>query len=185
MVKIQGTLLEIFETGAGTGLKIGLEHSLNFLPGQYFHAVDVPQNEILPQIFYPLAMRIQTLSVFPLRAGKWLVGQEFSLRGPLGNGFHLPLSAARIGLIGFGQSQAVPLLPLAHTLLAAGKEVALVSDAPLQGLPMALELLPADQMKEVALWADTLAICTRREDIPELLNRFGDRSSRKTIEVLL
>jgi NAD(P)H-flavin reductase len=185
MAKIQGKLVEIYETGAGTGLKIGLEHGLNFLPGQYFHCVEAATNEVLPNIFYPVEMNNQTLSVFPYRAGKWLVGQGLHLRGPLGNGFHLPVNAERIGLIGFGRGQALPLLPLASSLLAAGKEVALVSDAPLQGLPMALELLPTEQAKEVAVWADALALCANRSAIAQMLTLVETRNSRKTTEVLI
>jgi 2-polyprenylphenol hydroxylase and related flavodoxin oxidoreductases len=185
MAKIQGKLVEIYETGAGTGLKIGLEHTLNFLPGQYFHCVDKAGHEFLPNILYPLEIERQILSVFPLRSENGWVGQELTLRGPLGNGFHLPANAERIGLIGFGKAQVLPLLPLARSLLAAGKEVTLVSDARLQGLPMALELLPAEQRKEVVAWADALALCVHRSEVSALLANIENRSSRKTVEVLI
>ena len=125
------------------------------------------------------------LALIVLRTCNWQIGQTIQLRGPLGNGFHIPAPAERIGLIANGAGKAACLLPLAETLLAQGKEVALVTNTPAQGLPMALEILPADQAQEVAAWADMLAFCAERTEIPELIEKYAQKRSRNPAEVFL
>jgi NAD(P)H-flavin reductase len=185
MARIPGKVIEIIEAGEDIGLVLGVESKLTFSPGQYFQASETIPSSVLPYVFYPLQRTEKTLSVIPSRKSNWYPDQEISLRGPLGNGFHLPSTVTKVGLVAFGQAKTTSLLPLAETLLAAGKEAALVTDLPVQGLPMALEILPSEQAAEVAGWADALAICALPKDIPELMRVFSKEASRKSVEVFL
>ena len=182
---MNGTIIEISETAGELILQVALEKELFPLPGQYFSIRSDDPCAVLPVSAYPVFASGQIMSLLPDKAERWHAGQEISLRGPLGNGFSLPVSAGRVGLIGLAQKQALCLLPLARVLLDAGKEVALVSDAVLQGLPMDLEILPGEQAIEVCAWAETAAFAVGWEEIAALLNRFRFESSRKTIEVLV
>jgi NAD(P)H-flavin reductase len=177
--------MENWKNGAETSLRVAIPGKVNFQPGQYFLGITPLQAEALGQVFYPLEVAERFLTLSPMYGGKWFAGQAINLRGPLGNGFRVPASAERIGLIGYGQSKLASLIPLAKTFLVAGKEVALVTDLPVQGLPMALEILPTEQAAEVAGWADALAICAQPKDIPELMRVFNKEASRKSVEVLL
>ena len=185
MARIEGTISEIFETGEGTGLGIRVQNPVNFQPGQYFQGMSTVPGEVLPLTLYPFQITGQVLFVMPSRASTWWVGQEIRLRGALGNGFHLPAAAERIGLVNYGKGKALGLLSLAEALLSTGKEVALVTNAPLQGLPMALEILAADQAKEVADWSDAMAFSAVTEEIADLIGRFGWLGLRKSVEVLI
>jgi NAD(P)H-flavin reductase len=185
MAKMNGTIVEISEIAGELILQVALEKELFPLPGQYFSIRPDDPCAVLPASAYPVSAHGQVLSLLPDKAEQWHSGQGISLRGPLGNGFSLPASAGRVGLIGLAQKQALCLLPLARTLLDAGKEVALVSDAVLQGLPMDLEILPGEQVIEVCAWAEAAAFAVRREEIAALLSRFRFESIRKTIEVMV
>lgn len=185
MHSLFGKVSELFEMGESAAVLVDLNHSVLPLPGQYFKATANHANTVLPVTAFPLDAGGNRLALLPESAQAWYLGEELNLRGPLGNGFHLPVAAERIGLVSYGHSNVACLLPLANVLLAAGKEVALVTDAPVQGLPLAVEILPGDQAEEVAAWADALAIWAGPQDIPALLHNFGKESSRKTVEVFI
>ncbi|MHC1740324.1 MAG: hypothetical protein AB9897_04355 [Anaerolineaceae bacterium] len=185
MANLQGMITDIIETGGEMAAQVRLNRAIFPLPGQYLQAKVVQGSEAMPVTVLPVDSGGEGLRILPLTPQNWHVGDQINLRGPLGNGFHLPTGSEKIGLVSFGQGKAAPLLPLAQVLLASGKEVALVTDSPLQGLPMALEILPGDQQVEVAIWADALAICAGRQDIPDLLKRLGREASRKAMEVLI
>jgi len=185
MARVQGIINELFETGEGQGISVGLATPLNFVPGQYFRAAVDGSDEVLPQIFFPIQKNSLNLTLEPLREGRWQPGQEISLRGPLGNGFQMPAAAEHVGLISFGSANAALLLPLAVALLAEGKEVALATAAPLRGLPPALEVLPPEQAQDVTIWADGVAISAWRNDLGQVIERFRGNGSRKLIQVLV
>ena len=185
MAKVNGTIIELSESGGELILQTALEKQLFPLSGQYFSIRSNDPCDVLPASAYPFSTLGQVLSLLPNTAARWYAGQEISVHGPLGNGFSLPASAGRIGLVGLTQKQALCLLPLARMLLDAGKEVALVSNAVLQGLPMDLEILPGDQAIEVNSWAEATALAVDREEIGALLSRYRFESARKVIEVLV
>lgn len=185
MARVQGIINELFETGEGQGISVGLATPLNFVPGQYFRAAVDGSGEVLPQIFFPIQKNSLNLTLEPLREGRWQPGQEISLRGPLGNGFQMPAAVEHVGLISFGSANAALLLPLAAALLAEGKDVALATAAPLRGLPPALEVLPPEQAQDVTIWADGVAISAWRNDLGQVIERFRGNGSRKLIQVLV
>jgi hypothetical protein len=185
MTKVTGTIIELSDLGGEEVVRVALEKPLSPKPGQYFTALAKGDVDFLPRTVFPISWGGEQLQLLPYSKQTWHVGQEISLHGPLGNGFSLPDGAGRIGLFGPTQKQALSLLPLSNMLLDGGKEVALVSDAYLQGLPLDLEILPGDQTLEVSLWADASAFAIERNEITELWQRFRFESPRKTNEVLI
>lgn len=185
MARNQGTITELVETGEGWAIQIRLQSTLNFLPGQYFRAATAEESDVLPHSLFPIRKEGLQLTLRSVRDGRWQVGQEIHLRGPLGSGFQLPAGVEHVGLISFGAASAAVLLPLAANLLAEGKEVALATASPLQGLPPALEVWPIEQVQEVVAWADAAAISALRTDLEPLLEQFHRNGPHKVIEVLL
>ena len=168
MATIRGRIIEIFVTGEGNGARIALERPIQAIPGQYLHASIFGQASILPVSLFPIDDGGEELRVVLPAAPEWLPGQEITLRGPLGNGFTLPSTPSRIGLLALSSGVAACLLPLAQKALMAGCEVALVTDAPLQGVPAAVEVLPLGQLEEVCSWADNLSIAILRDELDKL-----------------
>ena len=95
-----------------------------------------------------------------------------ALRGPLGQGFSLPENARRLALISLAESPA-RLLPLASQAVKEHLAVALFTDAPLAGLPAALEIQPLSALSEALSWADFIALELPLGALPELRPRLG------------
>jgi hypothetical protein len=93
-----------------------------------------------------------------------------ALRGPLGQGFSLPENARRVALISLAETPA-RLLPLASQAVNEQLAVALFTDAPLIGLPAALEIQPLAALSEALTWADFIAIELPLGSLPELRQR--------------
>lgn len=97
----------------------------------------------------------------------WHPGTRLRLRGPLGNGFTLPVLSRRVALVVFHASPAY-LLGLIPVSLAQGASVALVCDSPPGDLPADVEIHPMAALMDICAWADTLALVTSRPFLPEL-----------------
>jgi NAD(P)H-flavin reductase len=93
----------------------------------------------------------------PALPATWQPGTQLSLRGPLGHGFNLPPAARRVALIAFGNTSA-RLLALLEPALAQKAALTLLTDAPLPGLPSAVEISPLAALPETLRWADYLAL---------------------------
>ena len=99
-------------------------------------------------------------------------GTMLELRGPLGKGFSLPEHARRAALIGLAETPS-RLLPLAIQAVNRQTAVALFTDAPLTGLPAALEIQPLAALAEALSWADFIAIDLNLQALPELRQQLG------------
>jgi hypothetical protein len=105
--------------------------------------------------------------VAPPTPGSWTPGAHLTLRGPLGHGFNIPASARRIALVAFDSSPR-RLLALLDLALKQEAAVTLVSESPLDDLPLQVEIQPLQALSEVCSWADYLAFDTTKESIPKL-----------------
>jgi dihydroorotate dehydrogenase electron transfer subunit len=94
------------------------------------------------------------------------------LHGPLGKGFSLPENARRVALIGLAETPA-RLLPLANLAVNRQIAAALFTDAPLTGLPAALEIQTLAALPEALSWADFIAIDLTLQALPELRHYLG------------
>ncbi len=139
-------------------------------PGQYLMAATStnPDAALATPLFSAGACQAGFYAAPPLPA-HWLPGTELKLRGPLGHGFSLPVSARKITLVA-ADGNCARILALLEPALAQKAAVLLLSDQPPNGLPTALEILPLSALPESIPWADYLAISLQRERLPEILS---------------
>ncbi len=153
----------------------------NLIPssGQYLLAGDT-SNAPLPVPLFHTDSTPQGGSMAPWRhfiaaapiPDSWNPGLELHLRGPLGHGFTLPLSARRIGLIAFDISPA-RLKGLIRPALKQGAAVVLVCDSNPDNLPDDVEVQPMSSLHEIVEWADYVAFAVARENLNQLRERLG------------
>jgi len=140
-------------------------------PGQYVLAHSDDSNSLLPaSLFYTDSAAEGFLaSAFPLEG--WSPGQEIFLRGPLGRGFELPVSARKVALIAF-DDPPLRLRGLIKPSFRLGAAVVLVSDLIVERLPDEVEIQPLSALAEVLAWADYAAFDVARGNLPRLREKF-------------
>jgi len=150
--------------------------------GQYLLAdsrSDQPAALILfPRESTPAGFRSAPIEGFHLQPGARLLA-----RGPLGHGFSLPSAARKVALFAFDDSSARlrGLIPMALRQNAA---VVLLTNAAEEDLPEAVEVQPAQALRDVLQWADFLAIDISRERLPELKKALAG-SNLPAIQILV
>ena len=104
----------------------------------------------------------------PSVPGSWIPGMDVHLRGPSGNGFHLPHEARHIALADAGGGSG-PLLALAWVALQKNCSVVYFGGLgdPAQ-LPSAVEAYPLESLGDVRDWADYLAVAVPLDALPDL-----------------
>ena len=110
-------------------------------------------------------------------AEAWKPGDVLALRGPLGRGFSLPVSARRVGLIAF-DSPPSRLRGLIPPALRQDASVVLLCDLSADHLPDVVEVQPVSALKEIIQWADYLALDAERANIKALVERLGKATPR-------
>lgn len=165
--EIVETYLEISGGMTQVGARITCPPNLRPAPGQYLAASAAGLQEPLPAALFPAGLEGDELIVAPPIPPGWTTGTHLSLRGPLGNGFRLPAAARRVALLGLEDSPA-RLLPLAFQALSRQASVALYARYAPPGLPLEVEILPLDQVKDALSWADYLAVDVDRGELSSL-----------------
>ena len=163
MTIIDGRLVE-FQTSV-RGMRraiIQIETEIEWEAGTYFQVIDnTPIESSIPVTLYRGGLESQTLSnllyIAPPFPDYWQLGTRVKLRGPLGTGFKVPLSARKIGLLAWGTSSE-KLLPLIPLVLKQKAEVVLLADTPTDNMPTEVEIGPLSQSKEILDWADFIAM---------------------------
>jgi hypothetical protein len=144
-------------------------------PGQYLLAyADGSDAPLAASVFVARVFADGFLAAPPVPS-TWIPGTCLNLRGPLGHGFNLPVSARRVALIAFDDSPA-RLLPLLDLALKQGSSIALVCETPPDDLPLQVEVQPLRALSDVYHWADYVALDAARESLPGLRESFGLRS---------
>lgn len=140
-------------------------------PGQYLLASDASDSPLPVPIFYTDSAPKGFIAAAPV-PDSWNPGHEIYLRGTLGRGFTLPLSAQKVGLVAFDDapSRLRGLIALALRREAA---VVLVSDIAVDTLPDDVEVQPMSALIEILEWADYLAFDAARENLPGLREHLG------------
>lgn len=156
MVMLTSELLEIRQEDDALSGWLAWPGAPRPIAGQYLlaRAVDVPA--ALPAALYACGWQEGRVQVAGIPAG-WQVGAPLALRGPLGRGFSLPASAARVALAALSAHPA-RLRLLMQAALARGASVAFYADAVPPGLPDEVEVLPLNLLPEAPAWADYLAV---------------------------
>lgn len=162
-----GRVLELVLANEYRYARISCAENLIPSPGQYLLASD-DSTSILPvPIFYTDSAAEGFISTAP---DTWHPGQTLFLRGPLGRGFSLPLSARKAGLVAFDDSPA-RLRGLIRPALKQRASVVLVCDSSADDLPDEVEVQPLSVLEEILKWADFSAFDVSRENLPGLKDR--------------
>lgn len=132
-------------------------------PGQYLLASHDPGAPLPIPIFYTDLASGGFIAAAAVPAD-WSPGLALHLRGPLGRGFTLPVSARRVGLVALDGSPAY-LQGLIRPALEQGAAVVLVCDSLVAALPDEVEAQPLALLDEIIEWADYLAFGVGRENL--------------------
>jgi len=157
----RGRLVERFLNGGG---RVACDARLIPRPGQYVMATASSGNEVLASPLFAARAHRDGFIAAPELPGAWLPGSWLYLRGPNGNGFHVPSTSRRVALATFGGG-AHCLLPLVATALTQDAAVVFVGEHADLELPAAVEVQPLGAFSEAACWADYVAVEVRRETI--------------------
>jgi hypothetical protein len=105
----------------------------------------------------------------------WKPSDILNIRGVLGHGFSIPISAKKIALIAceesFSRLQA--LIPIA---LKQNAEIVLLSDNKEIDLPEIIEIQPMQSLTEILTWADYVAIDIARQNLNQLKEKLGKQN---------
>jgi NAD(P)H-flavin reductase len=151
---------------------------LAIVPGQYLLAHAPALDEILPTPLFYAGWDANSIEIAPPLPLNWTSGLQLALRGPLGKGFHLPISARKVLLISL---DTLPhrLLPLARLALAQDASVSLFAHSLPASLPEEIEILHLEELQNALQWADYLALDLTLEQLPGLLNLLHLESFQK------
>ena len=185
-MQAEGRVSELVLLDGVPSARINCPAGLVPAPGQYVlaHAggSDAPLASVL---FASSVLQDGFIAATPIPS-TWSPGTRLHLRGPLGQGFRLPVTVRRIGLIAFRVSPRI-LLSLLEPALRQNAAVALVTGHIPEDLPLQVEVQPLHALLDICRWADFAAIDIPRELLPELRGILqAHRSSIRTeAEVLI
>ena len=145
----------------------------NLIPsaGQYLLAGDASDSPLPVPLFYTDSAPEGFLAAPPIPE-TWMPGSYVSLRGPLGRGFTLPLSARRIALVAFDDAP-LRLRGLIRPALKQSAAVVLVSDFHMDNLSDEVEAQPLSALLDVIAWADYVAFDVARVNLLGLREMLG------------
>jgi len=139
-------------------------------PGQYLLAGVASSSDPLPVSLFSTESTSQSFITSGQIPDSWTPGTKITLRGPLGRGFTLPLTARKIALVPFDASPS-RLQSLITPALRQGAGVVLVSDSGGESLHDDVEVQPFSALDEILAWADYVAFDILRENLHELRER--------------
>jgi NAD(P)H-flavin reductase len=182
----QGQVLELILEDGVRHLRVACPASLIPSPGQYLLAGDESDAPLPVPLFHTDSAPQGFIASAPIPAS-WTPGTELYLRGPLGRGFDLPLSARRVGLISFEVSLA-RLRGLIRPALQQSAAVVVVCASNPDHLPDDVEVQPLSALQDIVEWSDYLALDVEREklgQVQERLGRLSRISAGKEAQVLV
>jgi dihydroorotate dehydrogenase electron transfer subunit len=176
----KGTILEIyFDKNAAA--RLSCQGIAAPKPGQYILA-EKPSE--MPCLVFPVGPAEGGFLIAAPIPTEWAPGTSLNLRGPLGNGFRLPPASRAVALAAFGDSSQ-RVSALIGPAIAQGAAVALLCAQPPQGLSNEVEIMPLESLKEVARWADYMAVDMPREMTRSLPDLFLNTEISQESQVLV
>jgi len=167
----KGQVLELILEDGSRQARISCPTGLIPSPGQYLLVGDGSDSPLPVPLFHTDSAPQGFTAAAPI-PDSWNPGTEVQLRGPLGRGFSLPLSARKVGLIAFDISPA-RLRGLISPALKQAAAVVLVCNSYADHLPDDVEVQPMSALNEIVEWADYLAFDVRRENLDQVIERMG------------
>jgi NAD(P)H-flavin reductase len=167
----KGQILELILTDGQRHARVACPPNIVPAPGQYLLAGDGSDAPVPVPLFNTKLSPGGFIAAAPI-PHSWNPGLELHLRGPLGRGFALPLSAGKVGLVAFDDSPA-RLKGLIHQALKQDAAVALVCNSNPDELPDEVEVHPVSSLREIVEWADYVAFDVARENLNQLKEELG------------
>ena len=166
-----GQVLELILEDGSRHVRVSCPSNLVPSPGQYLLAGDGSSSPLPVPLFHTDSAP-QGFIAAGFIPDSWNPGMDLYLRGPLGQGFSLPPSARRVGLISFDVSPA-RLRGLIRPALRQEAAVVLICNSTPDHLPDEVEVQPMSALQEIVEWADFLAFDVSRENLNQLRERLG------------
>lgn len=167
----KGQVLELILEDGSRQARVSCPPGLIPSPGQYLLVGDGSDSPLPVPLFHTDSAPQGFIAAAPI-PNSWNPGMELQLRGPLGHGFNLPLSAHKIGLVAFDVSPA-RLRGLISLALEQAAAVVLVCNSNADHLPDDVEVQPMSALSEIVEWADYLALDVPRENLHQVRVRLG------------
>lgn len=158
------------------------------IAGQFFQAFAAESEDLIPTLLHPCRVVATELVLCGDIPKSWAPGTELHLRGPRGNGFHLPPLTRRVALTTLDHFSVNRIMALADSALEKGAEVSLFTNQHLSGLAPEIEVLPLEELYQAKDWADYLAAVLKPNQVSTFRNELKLNAGRKTpftAEVLL
>ena len=178
-----GQVLELILEDGCRYVRVSCPPNLVPAPGQYLLASDGSTSALPVPLFYTELSPQGFVAAAP-ETQFWNPGLTLHLRGPLGRGFSLPLSAHRVALVAFDHSLA-RLRGLIRPALRQNAGVVLVSDSAPDNLPDDVEVQPLSVLQEILEWSDYAAFDIARENLPQLRDLLDKQKQRMAAQVLI
>jgi len=161
----KGRIVEVILADGCRYARLACPENLIPSPGQYLLANDDSSSPLPVPIFYTDSAPQGFIAT---AHEAWTPGQELFLRGPLGRGFTLPLSARKIGLVAFDDSPA-RLRSLIQPALKQDASVVLVFNGKVDDLPDEVEVHQLSALEDILQWADYIALDVNRQNLRPLM----------------
>lgn len=170
----KGQVLELILEDGCRYVRVACPPNLTPSPGQYLLASNGSDSPLPVPLFHTDSSP-RGFTAAARIPDSWNPGLELSLRGPLGRGFSLPLSARRVGLVAFDDSPA-RLKGLIELALRQEAAITLVCSSAPEYLPDDVEVQPLSALQEIVAWADYIAFDVARENLEKLKEQLGKRN---------
>jgi NAD(P)H-flavin reductase len=170
----KGQVLELIMEDGCRHVRVACPPNLIPSPGQYLLASDRSDAPLPVPLFHTDSDPRGFTAAAPI-PDSWNPGLTLSLRGPLGRGFTLPLTARKVGLVAFDDS-AARLKGLIELALRQAAAITLVCVSVPEHLPDDVEVQPLSALQEIVGWADYIAFDLARENLKKLKGQLGKRN---------
>jgi hypothetical protein len=169
-------------------VQIKTQPFLQPIPGQFFQVYTADSEDLLPIQLYPCRVSPAELVLCGDIPKNWAPGTELHLRGPRGNGFHLPPLTHRVALTTLDHFSVNRIMALADIALAVNAEVTLFTNQHLSDLAPEIEVLRLEELSQARDWADYLAAVLLPNQVTTFRNGLQLNTGRKkpcTAEIML
>lgn len=189
MAPLTATLVEVIQLGSEIAGVLDLPEKHWPEPGQYLPCQRLAEEpEILTPNLFKVIGADDRLHLGPLPK-RWGPGDPLACLPPQGNGFTLPSSARRVGLLVFKVSPS-RILTLVEAAVAQDASLSLFCDPTppvdiMARLPSIVEVNPISALQENLDWPDYLAVDLNRVDLEALSSLFGQEKLHFEAQVLI
>ena len=170
MHNVKGQISEILLQNGQRAARISCPAGIIPSPGQYLLAGNASHEPLPVSVMFtesaPGGFIAAPVPEF------WEPGLELILRGPLGRGFALPVTAKKVGLIAYDDPPG-RLIGLIDFSLMQGAAVVMVCESLTGSLAEDVEVQPLSALPDIVRWADALAFDVARENLPRLKETLG------------